>query len=193
LLSGSLSTPSAKGVFIPPTSFESIQTVTVGSGGSATVTFTSIPATYTHLQVRILARSGRSDADTGAGGLYMQLNSNFLTSQHLLRGSGSAAYADAYSGGLSNGYIMVWVPTSNATANIFGAGIIDILDYANTNKNKVVKTLSGDDLNGNGYIALTSGLWNSTNAITSITFGSTDGAGNIPQYSQFALYGIKGA
>ena len=179
--------------FTVPTSYESIATTTVGSGGSATVTFSSIPATYTHLQVRLIARSGRSDADTGAGGLYMQLNSNFLTSQHLLRGSGSAAVAAGYSGGLSNGYIMVYVPTSNATANVFGAGIIDILDYANTNKNKVIRTLSGDDLNGNGYIALSSGLWNSTNAITSITFGSTDGAGNIAQYSSFALYGIKGA
>jgi hypothetical protein len=177
----------------PFSSFESIQTVTVGAGGASTVSFTSIPATYTHLQVRLIARSGRSDGDFGAGGLYFQFNSNYLTSLHQLRGNGSAVAAQGWSGGLNNGYIMVWVPATGATTNTFGVGIVDILDYANTNKNRVVKTLSGNDLNGSGYIAINSGLWNSTSAITSITFGSTDGSGNIPQYSQFALYGIKGA
>ena len=174
-------------------SFESIATITVGSGGTSNVTFSSIPADYTHLQVRLIARSGRTDTDTAAGGLYIQLNSNYLTSMHQLRGNGSAASAAGYSGGLSNGYIIIWVPTSNASANIFGTGIVDILDYANTNKTKVIRTLSGNDINGGGYVTFNSGLWNSTSAITSITFGSTDGSGNIPQYSQFALYGIKGA
>lgn len=177
----------------PFSSFESIATVTVGSGGTSNVTFSSIPADYTHLQVRLIARSGRTDTDTAAGGLYIQLNSNYLTSMHQLRGNGSAASAAGYSGGLSNGYIIIWVPTSNASANIFGTGIVDILDYANTNKTKVIRTLSGNDINGGGYVTFNSGLWNSTSAITSITFGSTDGSGNIPQYSQFALYGIKGA
>ncbi len=175
------------------TSYESIATVTVGSGGTSTITFSSIPSTYTHLQVRLIARGGRTDADTAAGGLYIQLNSNYLTSMHQLRGNGSAASAAGYSGGLNNGYIIIWVPASNASANIFGAGVVDILDYANTNKTKVIRTLSGDDINGGGYITFNSGLWNSTSAITSITFGSTDGIGNIPEYSSFALYGIKGS
>ena len=176
-----------------PSSYESIASVTVGSGGSSTVTFSSISASYTHLQVRLIARGGRTDSDTAAGGLYIQLNSNYLTSQHQLRGNGSATAAIANSGGLSNGALVLWVPASNATSGIFGAGIVDILDYANTNKTKVVRILSGDDINGGGYLALGSGLWNSTSAITSITFGSTDGIGTIPQYSSFALYGIKGS
>lgn len=176
-----------------PSSYESIASVTVGSGGSSTVTFSSIPATYTHLQVRLIARGGRTDSDTAAGGLYIQLNSSFPTTFHQIRGNGSSAIAQGYSGGTSNGFIMVWTPSANAAANIFGTGIIDILDYANTNKTKVLKTLSGDDISGGGYLALSSSLLNSTSAITSITFGSTDGIGNIPQYSSFALYGIKGA
>jgi len=174
-------------------SFESIASTTVGSGGSATVTFNSIPNTYTHLQVRLIARGGRTDADTAAGGLYLQLNSNHLTSLHQLRGNGSAASSQGWSNGLGTDYIMVWTPAANATASVFGAGIIDILDYANTNKTKVLRILSGNDVNSVGYITLTSGLLNSTSAVTSITFGPTDGIGSISQYSQFALYGIKGS
>ena len=126
------------GAFAAGGSFESIASVTVGSGGSATVSFTSIPATYTHLQVRVLARGGRSDSEQYAGGIYFQFNSNFLTAQHQVRGLKSTSLsAQGWSGGLSNGFIMVWVPASNAQGNTFGVGIIDILEYANTNKNKV--------------------------------------------------------
>jgi len=173
------------------TSFESIATVSVGSGGSSSITFSSIPATYSHLQIRLLARAGRSNA---AGGyLFMQLNGSFMTAYHWLYGTGSTVISQAGSGGLGNDSAIVTVPGSTAGANIFGAGVIDILDYANTNKTKVARILSGDDLNGSGIMSFTSTLLNSTSAITSITFGSVDGVGNIPQYSHFALYGIKGA
>ena len=172
-----------------PNNFESIATVTVGSGGSSTVTFSSIPSTYTHLQVRLLARSGR--ARTANGNLYMQLNSSYLTSYHLLFGNGASTTAQGSGGGLTNGEAILLVPGSTAGANIFGVGVIDILDYANTNKTKVIRALNGDDLNGEGYAVLTSGMLNSTSAVTSITFGSGDGSGSIPQYSHFALYGVK--
>ena len=74
-------------------------------------------------------------------------------------------------------------------ANIFGTGIIDILDYADTSKYKTVRTLFGYDANGSGYIAFSSNLWQSTSAITSITMTPVNG---IAEYSSFALYGIKG-
>jgi len=197
-LSTTLASSSARGfgglrTFAKPTAYESIASTTVGSGGSATVTLSSIPATYTHLQVRFIARGGRTDADTAAGGLYLQLNSSFPTTFHQVRGSGSAVVAQGYSGGTSNGFVMLWTPAANATASVFGAGIIDILDYADTNKTKVLRFLSGNDLNGSGYLGLGSTLLNSTSAITSITFGPTDGIGTIPQHSSFALYGIKGS
>ena len=193
---GTSSASSASNSITPTqlTSYESIASVTVGSGGSSTVTFNSIPDTYSHLQIRVFARGGRSDAEQYAGGIYFQFNSNFLTSQHQLRGVGATLAAQGWSGGLSNGFIMLWVPASNAQANTFGVGIIDILDYANTNKNKVARILSGNELNTNGgAVAMTTASWDSTSAITSITFGPTDGTGTIPQYSEFALYGIKGS
>jgi hypothetical protein len=68
---------------------------------------------------------------------------------------------------------------------------MDILDYANTSKNKTIRMLSGNDRNGSGDIILISGLWASTSAINQIDL-RLESAANFAQYSQFALYGIKG-
>jgi hypothetical protein len=86
-------------------------------------------------------------------------------------------------------------PRASATASAFGALIIDILDYANTNKKKTLRSLNGSQGNNTSVadIALTSGLWNSTSAITSISITGESYSGGLPEYSQFALYGIKGA
>ena len=161
--------------------YESIATVTVGSGGSATVEFTSIPADYTHLQIRAIARNTSDvyyvalqiNSDTGANYAY-----------HRLSGDGSAASAGA---GSSENQIYLY-PQAN-TANMFSGGVIDILDYKNTNKYKTVRALGGYDQNGSGRIELVSGLWQSTSAITSLKFSAF--AGNYGQYSHFALYGCK--
>jgi hypothetical protein len=77
----------------------------------------------------------------------------------------------------------------------YSASIIDILDYANTNKYKTYRALTGIDKNGSGSIQLTSGVWRNTTAITSITItpqSNTSPTNQFQQYSQFALYGIKG-
>lgn len=70
------------------------------------------------------------------------------------------------------------------------AVVVDILDYANTNKNKTIRVLAGVDNNGSGEVALNSGLWPSTSALNTIKILTT--SGNLNQYSSFALYGIKG-
>ena len=72
---------------------------------------------------------------------------------------------------------------------MFSAGVIDILDYASTNKYKTIRTLTGQDRNGAGTGGLYSNLWMNSNAISSVTF-SPD-SGNWVQYTQFSLYGIK--
>jgi hypothetical protein len=187
LLSGSLSTPSAKQAFNSPEDFDSIQTVTVGSGGSATVTFTSIPATYTHLQVRALSKDSRTNANSAFD---IRFNgdtaSNYST--HDLSADGSTVFV----GGTANlSAIGIGNSSGGTNANIFGAQVVDILDYANTNKYKTVRTLSGHDQNGSGFIMLISGNWRNTAAVTSITIIPL--VANIEEYSQFALYGIKGA
>jgi hypothetical protein len=172
-----------------PTSYESIETVTVGGGGSPTVTFSSIPATYTHLQIRAIARTDRASEGDALG---MQFNGDTATnySRHQLNGDGSTASADA---GTSTAYMQINRFTG-ATANtsVFGVMVADVFDYANTNKYKTVRTLGGYDNNGSGLITLNSGNWRNTAAVTSITLYSINSA-NLVQYSSFALYGIKGA
>ena len=163
-------------------SYESISTVTVGAGGSSSISFSSIPNTYQHLQIRYFAQSTsgesiplmRFNSDTG---------SNYAW--HQLYGDGSSAGS---SGGTSS--TSIFANNYPATANVFGGTVLDILDYANTSKYKTSRALGGYDINGGGQALLRSGLWMSTSAITTITFTPT--SGNFAQYSSFALYGIKG-
>ena len=168
-----------------PNSYESIQTVTVGGGGAANIEFTSIPATYTHLQIRGISRSDSG----GLNQLYFTFNSDTGNNyaNHILYGDGATAVATKVqpaarmSLGMHTG--------SSISASIFGTCIVDILDYATANKNRVARSLSGADANGSGYVWYTSGLWVNTNAVTSIKIVPENG--NFVQYSSFALYGIK--
>lgn len=185
------------GIFDKPagggaTSFESIATVTVGSGGASTITFSSIPSTYTHLQVRYLARTNRTSSDTDAVKMTFNSDTGANYSNHQLYGLATGTVG-AY-GGANESLIYVERETSDgAASSIFGVGVIDILDYANTNKYKTARILAGCDLNNtSGQIHFDSGSWRSTNAITSINFTPNTGSGFV-QYSSFALYGIKSA
>jgi hypothetical protein len=167
--------------------YESIATVSVGAGGSSTVSFTSIPSTYSHLQVRILAQSARANT---IDYFNMRINSDTGTNYyaHLLYGNGSSASAYA-TGTDSKLDFSQWVASSSTS--IFGSAVIDVLDYTNTNKYKTVRCLNGYDANGSGITQLASGLWMNTNAITGISFYFSNA--NVAQYSHFALYGIKSA
>ena len=176
------------GAFADGSSFQSIATVTVGSGGVANFSFTSIPSTYTHLQLRGIVRSNQ--AGSGITQTTLQFNSDTGSNYayHNLIGNGTAASA----GGVATqtNITVTNAPQLSATSNAFGFTIIDILDYTNTNKYKTIRALHGADLNGSGQIILSSGLWMNTSAITSITVNP---AGDAVEYTQFALYGIKGS
>lgn len=166
--------------------FESIATVTVGSGGATDISFTSIPTTYQHLQVRYIAR------DTASGQYFtIQVNGDTSVNSytwHSLQGDGATATAAGNATGTFPGVVVNFA--AGATTDIFSAHVIDILDYANTNKNTTFRSLGGYDANGSGVANLQSNLWTSTNAITSLKF--LYNSGNIAQHSHFALYGIKG-
>jgi hypothetical protein len=182
----------SSGVAASTNSYESIATVTVGSGGTSAIDFTSIPSSYTHLQLRAIARDNRSGNDNTV--FYMQFNGDTGTNygSHDLYGNGSVAQSIA-DNAVNQTVIVLNRPTgATALAGNFGALIIDILDYTSVNKNKTVRYLSGYDNNGTGRIYLSSGLWrNSGTAISSINIVPVTTP--IQQYSQFALYGIKGA
>jgi hypothetical protein len=180
----------------PPslTSYESIATVTVGGGGSSTITFSSIPATYTHLQIRLIAKTTTTGNGDDNFTFYFNSDTTYTNYRmHWLRGDGSTATA----GNLQNPDYKIYtgtIPTSGAAqTSMFGAAVIDILDYANTNKYKTVRTLNGDSVNStDGLVGLYSSLWTSTSAVTGFTFTIPAGT-NYAQYTQIALYGIKGS
>lgn len=170
-------------------SYESIQTVTV-SGTQANIDLTSIPGTYKHLQIRAILRSNRSGAPTDA---QLRINGNTGANYmaHRLEGDGSAVYA-AGGGGASS--ILInrnSLPSNESPSNIFAVYIIDILDYANTNKIKTVRVLSGGDIQTRGGVTFISGALNTTDAITSVRFFEETAASFVTG-SQVALYGIKG-
>ena len=168
---------------------EPIATTLVGSGGVNQVTFNDIPQTYKHLQLRLLART---NAPYTYSSVYLNLNGDFSSSYaiHDLFGNGSSVGA---SGRTDTAIYTQLITGANAISNNFGVIVADILDYANTNKNKTVRALGGMDNNGTGTPAgevhLRSGLWVSTLPISSIVITSD---GNFVQYSRFSLYGIKG-
>jgi hypothetical protein len=164
-------------------SYESIATVTVGSGGSSSISFSSIPATYTHLQIRAL--TSNASYSTSSASLY--LNSDTTAGNyrnHYLYGSGSSAAAGTDGNAAINGLMGSGMSTGPAP------WVIDLLDYKTT-KYKTIRLINGYDTNGGGYVWFGSNLWMNTAAVS--TFTITTGVGTFAQYSSFALYGIKGA
>ena len=177
------------GVTPSTSSFESIATSTVGSGGTATITFDLSSVTgYKHLQIRVLAKSN-STGDTNDD-CSLQFNgdtgSNYVS--HALNGNGSSATA-GYNAAASNNRLLK-VAGPDAGSNIFGGGVIDVLDYSSSSKYKTSRGLGGADWNSGGVISLESMLWLNTNAITSIKISPRYGSAWV-EYSTFALYGIK--
>lgn len=177
------------GVAALTNSYESIATTTVGSGGAASISFTSIPATYQHLQIRALARLNNAGANgTGILVYNSDTNTNNYTYHEIV---GNGASASAYGSAAPESNQLTGLTGGTALTSNFGAVVTDILDYANANKYKTMRNFGGYDNNGSGQIRLNSGLWMNTAAITSITLTPNAGTAFV-EYSSFALYGIKG-
>ena len=176
--------------FTPTGSFESIATYTVGAGGSSNISFTSIPQTYTHLQIRWVCRISAPTTDENlqlqVGNSSIDSGSNYSLHYVFANGSSVSAGYTANSTGANLGRLT----GSSATTGIFGVGVIDILDYTST-KYKTFRGLSGHDENGSGTEWVASGSWRNTSAIDTIQLNQLYGSGNFIQYSSFALYGVK--
>jgi len=170
--------------------FESIATVTVGSGGSASVLFDNLPTGYQHLQIRGVARSEYNT--TGTDDIAVRFNgdtgSNYVT--HALYGTGSTAGATSTTGGTYMRPIRGALLRDAYTNGMMCGFVIDILDAFSTTKNKTVRGFGGSDRNGGGEIVVGSGLWLSTAAISSITL-IVDAGFDYDQHSTFALFGVK--
>jgi hypothetical protein len=151
------------------------------------VLFASIPQTFTHLQLRISARTVDSVVNSQTAGLQLNGVGTNSYNGHQMEGNGSAVSfnsASFYNCWLNQPHIT----GANAGANIFGVQLIDISDYSNTSKNKTIRAMGGFDNNGSGTVGLYSGLFISTNAITSILWNVS---GNlVAAGTTFDLYGI---
>lgn len=173
---------------LPGGAMESIATVTVGSGGASSIEFTSLPTGFQHLQIRMLQKFTTTSGTISNGRARFNSDTGNNYARHLLYGDGGAAYGD---GSASIAYAYIGWPTDSnaARSDRFSVSIVDILDYNSTSKTKTVRTFHGSDYNGSGYVGVSSALWNSTAAITSITLSSD--TGNWAQHSTAALYGLR--
>lgn len=163
--------------------FVSIATVTVGSGGAASIEFTNIPQTYTDLVIQVSARNTSSGA-----ALRLRFNGSTTGySDRYLEGDGASV-----SSGTSPfpGYAFVGAVTpSSATASTFASNYIYVPNYTSSNN----KSISSDGVTENNattaYTDLSASLWSNSAAITSIEL--TPNANTFAQYSTATLYGIK--
>jgi len=171
----------------PLSSYESIATSSPTSGTS--ISFSSIPQTFKHLQLRINWNAGVTSAD-----IQLKINSTAPTQAHRVSGNGTSASAAA-SDFDSGGWYLNIANYASTYNNYPAPFIIDFLDYSDTNKNKTARALVGTEYNGgntDSRVGLKSAFWNSTSAISSIQIAMGGGAFGSTGNS-FALYGIKGA
>ena len=169
---------------ISSSSYESIATATPTSGNL--VTFSSIPSTYKHLQLRIVYVS------TASVVVRLQANSDTTLANyaiHQLGGDGTSVSASGQT--LAYPQVVGSMAGIGTVATYPNVGIVDIIDYASTTKNKTIRSFNGGDANGSGTANLSSAVWLSTSAINTLdvrSFGGTFATGSL-----ISLYGIKGA
>ena len=161
--------------------YKAIATVTVGSGGAATIDFTSIPATYTDLSLLVSLRVNTTSLGDQTLISFNGSTTNF--SARLLVGNGASASS------VSIARYLVPNDTTDNTASTFSNGSIYIPNYAGSTN----KSYSADGVQEGNATAtlsiLTAGLWSNTTAINQITL--TPNSGNFVQYSTATIYGIK--
>ena len=172
------------------TTYEAIATVTVGSGGAASIEFTSIPGTYTDLCVLLSARGARATVSTPAIINFNSSTSN-LSSRRLF-GNGSTASSDTPT---PNVVLFFNINDSTATASTFSSSMIYVPNYAGSNAKSVSIDAVTENNATSAQAQLSAGLWNDTSAITSFKITATAGdfvtLSSFDEHSTATLYGIK--
>lgn len=163
--------------------FIKIATVDVGAGGASTISFTTIPQTYTDLCVKLSLRSNRAADEDGLG---LRINSNTTGyTYRILTGNGATA------GSINTAYEQTWsarIQGANAGANIFSSTDVYIPNYSVTGIKTYYADSATEKNSTNGYITLGGILQSNTSAITDIYFSALNGT--LQQYSTATLYGI---
>lgn len=158
-----------------------IATTTVGSGGAASIAFSSIPQTYTDLKLVVSARN-----TVAANIILASFNGSTADfTARILSGNGSSA-----SSSVPTSRAVAFLQLNTDTASVFSNSEIYIPNYSGS----TFKSFSSDSVRENNAtgatLVLLAGLWSNTAAISSIALTLTD-SGNFMQYSSASLYGIK--
>lgn len=188
LTTGSITLPSARGAFTETGTYESIASFT--GTGQSTITFSSIPTTFQHLQVRMITRLSSSSTTD----VYMRFNGNSsaVYNEGHLRGAAPST-TGAYNVADSTYFTALQSTGTGSTSDLFGVSIIDIFNYNRSNAHKAIRSVYGNChlATSNGQVRFAGGLFASQTAITSIVFTDSN-AGNFLTGSLISLYGIRG-
>ncbi len=178
--------------WVPIGAYDSIATATISNGTTTTITFSSIPSTYTHLQLRYIIRTDRGDDYGDAIGMRFNFDNGSNYYRHRFETENTGGVVAGGSLGTDAQYHFMGA-SALSSSNVFASGVVDILDYANTSKNKTTKSLSGY-LNSasQNWMGFESSVWLSTSAVNRIDLKINYGT-NYAVGSTVALYGIKGA
>ena len=168
------------------TTYTLISSVTVGSGGAADIEFTSIPATYTDLELKISLRANNSAVSSYNIGIKLNSATSNYTDRWV-RGSGSSISSSTSSG--STSIYLGEIPSTEEVSN-FGNGTIYIPNYTSSNNKSVSFDTAQERNQTTAYLTFGGGLYSSSSAITSITLLSSQ---NLTQHSTAYLYGISNA
>lgn len=172
----------------PLGTYEHLASINVTNAGVSTLTFSSIPQGYGHLQVRYHGKT-----TTTASSLNIRLNDIAIEiySNHSVEARGSTVISS--NSVLRQDIALLNAVATSATSGRSSPGIIDILDYANPSKNTVVRAIYGHAFASSpNPIVIASGLLNDTQSITSITFSVPGTTFSTTPVARFSLYGIRG-
>jgi len=162
-------------------------TVTVGSGGAATIEFLSIPATFTDLLVKLSTRS----TATGVGTIRMKINTDTAANYNYrqIQGNGASASSSAGTGATSAANEIGLTDGSDSTTSTFSNNELYLPNYlASTQKSYSVDSVEEENAS-TAYVRMTAGNYTQTTAVSALTF--TLSSGNFAEYSTATLYGIK--
>ncbi len=181
LLSGTLTTPSAKGSFTY-TTFDSIASAT--PTGTSELTFSSIPSDYKHLQIRA------NFTDAGTNTLLMKFNGDTGTNYQSACVEGNSTTYDGYAlYERSNMQTCFSLYGGSSSSSYFAGAVIDINNYQDTDKYKTMISYYGVNQVTSGRLGYSEGTWLNTSAISSITISI---GANFTTGTTFSLYGIRG-
>ena len=168
-----------------PTTYEPIQTTTISGSSTNTVTFSSIPATYTDLRIAVVFAS----TTDSQGQINLRFNSdtsNSYSRTHL-GGSGSSTSTQSVA---NQPFLHMGDYVFYGSTSIPQFTTADIFSYAGST-NKTCLITAANDRNGNGGVLYNCSLWRNTAAITQIDMVNSNS--NYAAGSTFTLYGVKNA